>query len=364
MQQLGERSRSRIGLTPNLSLTQLLLGESSSIRVEAEKHLLVLKRVLLLGEGTLGNGTATDGAEHGLDFRGVDDLAEIGLLHDGRGEEEVLLEGRGLGGGAIDLVEGSESRGSPDDEAAEVAAGGELEEVEGVDGGGLNTGDVAESESELLAILVGVVDDEGAATLAVTTASELTLTSAELAGVGNLLDIGTGSDLLEERDGGGSLGDGTVGEGSGGDDEGDLRDGGDVVAAGHQQSGAGGGSESRGSSETLLAKVDLDVPLAPDLGGSEHTTGTALITEGSLAGTVGSSTRDTRNTGNGTTSSPGLGGSLMTSLLGAVGVVRYCGHPKWNSMGTYTAYGWRRFLFMPVWTVWTISGRMGAWIPC
>jgi hypothetical protein len=62
------------------------------------------------------------------------------------------------------------------------------------------------------------------------------------------------------------------------------------------------------------------VPLAPDLGRGEHATGTAHVTEGSLTGTVGSSTRDTGNTGNGTTSSPGLGGSLMTSLLGAAAV--------------------------------------------
>jgi hypothetical protein len=30
----------------------------------------------------------------------------------------------------------------------------------------------------------------------------------------------------------------------------------------------------------------------------------------------------------------------------------------------YTAYGWRRFLFMPVWTEWTMSGRMGACMNC
>ena len=51
---------------------------------------------------------------------------------------------------------------------------------------------------------------------------------------------------------------------------------------------------------SLLALVDLDVPLAPDLGGSEHATRTAHVTESSLTSTVGTTTRDTRDTGNST----------------------------------------------------------------
>ena len=52
---------------------------------------------------------------------------------------------------------------------------------------------------------------------------------------------------------------------------------------------------------SLLAKVDLLVPLSPDLGRSEHATRSAHVTESSLSSTVSSSSRDTRNTGNGTT---------------------------------------------------------------
>lgn len=51
----------------------------------------------------------------------------------------------------------------------------------------------------------------------------------------------------------------------------------------------------------LLALVDLDVPLPPDLGGSEHATGSAHVTKGGLAGTVGTTTRDTGDTGNSAT---------------------------------------------------------------
>jgi hypothetical protein len=54
---------------------------------------------------------------------------------------------------------------------------------------------------------------------------------------------------------------------------------------------------------SLLALVDLDVPLSPDLGRGKHATGTAHVTEGSLTGTVSTTTRDTGNTGNSTTCS-------------------------------------------------------------
>ena len=65
----------------------------------------------------------------------------------------------------------------------------------------------------------------------------------------------------------------------------------------------------------LVALVDLDVPPTPDLGRGEHATGAAHVTEGSLTGTVGTTTRDTGNTGNSTTSSPRLSRGLVTSLL-------------------------------------------------
>lgn len=52
---------------------------------------------------------------------------------------------------------------------------------------------------------------------------------------------------------------------------------------------------------SLLALVDLDVPLAPDLGGSEHATRSAHVTESSLTSTVSTATRDTRNTGDSAT---------------------------------------------------------------
>jgi len=62
-----------------------------------------------------------------------------------------------------------------------VTTGSELEEVQGEDGRSLNTGNVAESADELLAIGLWVVNDQRATASAVSSVSQLTLTSAELA---------------------------------------------------------------------------------------------------------------------------------------------------------------------------------------
>lgn len=53
--------------------------------------------------------------------------------------------------------------------------------------------------------------------------------------------------------------------------------------------------------DVLLAQVDLLVPLSPDLCRGEHATRAAHVTKGSLSSTVSSSSRDTRDTGDGAT---------------------------------------------------------------
>lgn len=241
----------RLGLAlGDLDVAKTLLGVGRGVWVEAEEDLLVAERVLLLHVGALGDGSALGGAEDALDFAAVDELGDVGLSDRVGGEEEVLLEGGRLGGGAVDLVEGLESRRGPDDETAEVTAGGELEEVQAVDGGSLNTRDVAESADEILSILVGVVDDERTTTLLVATVPELTLTSTELAGRLDLLDIGTSTDGLEESKSGRGLGNGGVGEGGRGDNERNLGDGGDVVTTGKEKGSAGRSSDGGSSGET------------------------------------------------------------------------------------------------------------------
>lgn len=247
---LEELSGGRLGLaTLNLLLTKLLLLEGSRVGVQTQHDLLVLERVLLLHTGTLGLGLALGGVEDALDFGAVDETGKVGLGDNVAGEEEVLLEGGGLGGGTVDLVEGLEAGGGPDNESAEVTTRGQLQQVQGVDGRGLDTDDVAETLDQLLAINLGVVDDERTATLAVAAASQLALAGAQLLGALDLLDIGTSTNSLQETESGGGLGKGSGLEGGGVDDKRNLGDGHDLVAAGEEEGGDGGRSQSGGSSE-------------------------------------------------------------------------------------------------------------------
>lgn len=236
-------------------LANLVLGVLGGVRVEAEEDLLVAERVLLLDEGTLGAGLTLGLAEHGLDFGRVDDTGDVGVGKDVGGEEEVLLESRGSSGSTVNFVQSSESRGGPDNEATEVTTGGELEEVEGVDGGCLDTGDVAEGLDELLAVGLGVVDDERTTALAETTATHLTLTGTGLLGLLDLDEVRAGTDGLEEGNGGLGLGDTGALEGLGLNDEGDFGDAGDTVTAGEQKRRNGRSSQGRGGSEASVKRL-------------------------------------------------------------------------------------------------------------
>lgn len=289
--------------TLNLDVTQLLLRVCLSIGVEPEHDLLVLERVLLedtsLSTLLLG-GAAPNGSEDTLDLARVDQTGEVGLGDDVGRQEVVLLSLANRGGGSVDGVEGTEGGLGPDDEPSEVAAGGELEEVQGRHGAGLDTGDVAESLDDAARALIGRVEDnERATTLAVTAATELSLSSTGLARGGHLDDVLVSADSLEESDGSTCLG--QVVESGRGDDEGKLGNIRDAVTTGLDEGDGGRSGQGRRGSKAALSLGDLNVPLAPGLGGRKHTTGAALVTEGSLAGTVGSSSGNTRNTGDSTT---------------------------------------------------------------
>lgn len=236
----------------DLLLTQLLLGESRGVWVQAQHDLLVLERVLLLHTSTLRPGLALGAAQDALYFGAVDQTGKVRLGNDVGGQEEVLLHGGGLGGGAVDLVEGLEGGRGPDDETTEVTTGSQLQQVQGVDGAGLDTGDVAEALDKLLAVDLGVVDDKRAAAVAVAATSELALTGSELLGALDLLQLGTSTDSLQETDSSRSLGDSGTIEGGGVDDERDLGDGHDLVATGKEERRDGGGSQSGSGSEAPI----------------------------------------------------------------------------------------------------------------
>jgi len=209
----------------------------------------------------------------------------------------------------VDTVKGSDSRLGPDDESADVSTGGELEEVELVNRASLDTWDVLERTDDTLILLV---NNEGTSSLPVSPVPHLSLTGTDLARVGDLGDIGVSGDGLEELDSGLGLGGRLDG---GGDDKGDLLDLLDAVTTGEDKGWEGRSGDGRGNGVSLLVLVDLDVPLPPGLGGSEHSTTSAHVTESGLTGSLGSSTTDTGDTGDGTTGTPRLGRGLVTSVL-------------------------------------------------
>jgi hypothetical protein len=120
--------------------------ESLGIGVQTDKDSHVLERILSLGKGALDNGLP-GGADDGLDLVRVDETGKIGVRHDGSGERVLLLEGGALVGSSPEGIELLKGRLGPDDKAAEVTAGSELEEIERLDGAELNAGNVAHGAS-------------------------------------------------------------------------------------------------------------------------------------------------------------------------------------------------------------------------
>ena len=153
-----------------------------------------------------------------------------------------------------------------------------------------------------------------------TTTSKLPFTGSEFARSGDLVDIWAGADGFEELEGSRCLGDCSTVEGFRGDDKRDFWDSGNLMAAGKEKRWDGGCCKSGGRGETsievistllavpeesnsivLLPEVDFLMPLPPDFRRGEHAARSTHITEGSLTGTMCSSTRNTRDTSNSTT---------------------------------------------------------------
>ena len=65
---------------------------------------------------------------------------------------------------------------------------------------------------------------------------------------------------------------------------------------------------------SLLLDVNFSVPSSPGLEGSEHSTFSTRVGEGTLSSSGSTRTRDSGNSGNGSTGTPGDSGVLHTSM--------------------------------------------------
>jgi len=289
---LGLGSKATLGDGGGVSFGEAGMG------VDSGHGLLVLEvvgSVHLGGVGLLVDYSALNGVGH-------EDTTNIRVGEDGTGEEVSVLDSGGLVSGSEDGVQLLEGSLSPDDESANMTSRGKVEEVQLVDVGNTDTGQISESTVDFE--VLGSNNNEGTSLNLLGSVPQASLASVSL-DILATLNIRIGMELLQESQGVLGLVEGL--ENVGGHNQGNLRDVGDLVSAGHHEGGDGSGGNSGGNGIPPLVDVHLAVPSSPGTGGGEHTSSTAHVSEGSLACTVCTSTRDTWNTCHGSTSTPGLG---------------------------------------------------------
>jgi len=238
-------------------------------------------------------------SENGLNFVGVDNSSNIGIGQHGSSKLEVNFLGGLLLVGSVDRVEFFESTLSPDDESSQMTSRSQLKEVQSADSSKFNSRQISEGFGERGVL---VVDNQRSLSLDVSSVSHLSFSSSDFLGFLDLLNISESIDGFEERDSLGGFVD--ILDGLVVDNQGDFWDQFDLVSSGQNQSGDGGSGESRSESVSLLSNRDLLVPFSPGLGGGKHSSSSTHVSESSLAGSVSTSSSNTRNTGNSSTSSP------------------------------------------------------------
>jgi len=198
---LGDTSLSLKGQFSSLSVifSSLFVHSSNSVKVWVQgfSGSFTLQGVSL--DGIVNGDAFLSVSNNRLNGIGVDDLGNIRVSQDSSVEViSVLLDGT-ITVGTEDSVKGFEGRFSPDDESSKVTTGSQLSQVESVNIGDFNSGDVSDS-SEEVNILVAV-DEEGASSESVSLVSELTLTSSDDLGFSNSFNIIIRTDSSQESNG-------------------------------------------------------------------------------------------------------------------------------------------------------------------
>ena len=249
-----------------------------------------------------------DFSKSGLNLVGVNNSSEVSTFHGGTVESVSSLLDTGLSGGSEDVVKSSEGGRSVDNESSEVTTRGELEEVKSVDVASVNSGQVS---SVLVNVGIFIVEDkEGSLSHGESGVSEFTLTGSHVLGSTDSSKIGGGTEGLESGEHGtGGLVRVKVGN------HGEFGDGVNSVSSGENEGSASGGSEASSDGVSLLLGVDLSVPFSPGSEGSEHATLSAHVTESGLSSSGGTRSGNSGNTSDSTSSTPRLGGVLMSLLV-------------------------------------------------
>jgi len=276
----------------------LRLSGSSSIRGDLLKSLDRLDGVLLSEESGWGSLGRVD---NGLNLIGVDDSGEVGVRHLGG------LDWSLGGSGSVHGVELGEGGFSVDDESTHVSSRGKLKKVESLNVAKFNSTEVSES---LFDSIVGSVNNKRSTSHGVSSVSHLSLSGSDLLGGQASVDILVSSNLGQAGLGGGGL----VHVLNVREDQWNLRNVVDGMTSGHNQSRDGSCGKSGSNGESSLALVDLSVPLSPSLGWGEHSSTSAHVSEGSLSGSLGSSSGNSWNSGDGSSSSPRDGTGLVTGV--------------------------------------------------
>merc|ERR1719278_1270766 len=313
-----------LGLLQSLNPEVLLLGQlsvllhHSGVRVQLKHSPDVLEGV---GPDHGPGDLAVGGAQHCPDGLRLEQSGEICVGHLWLGKVPASLGCCCLSPCAVKPIKFLKCRLSPDAEPANVAAWGELQQVQVVNLDDINTRDVPESLGDTLVL---VIDDEGAQLLHMTPAPQLALAGAHTAGGVNLGDIGPSLVPPEELN---SLLCASEALDGVGNHQRHLRDSIDDVSLCHDECWHSSCGDGGAHGVPLLGNADLPVPPSPLLGGSEHASSSAHVSKGSLARPVGTATPDPWDPSNSTTSSPRLGRGLVTSRLRhAVGLTLVLGN--------------------------------------
>jgi len=258
---------------------------------------LVLEWVLLVDSRS--SWLVLSSVEDVLDLIGVDDLGDIRVLQEVGAESVTRLElGRAVGA-AVDVVQSSDGTFSPDAESAEVTSGSEMSDVESVDVEEVDARNVSDGSGEILALVV--TNDERTSSVLESSVSELALASSDLFGESDSVDVLIDLESLEESDGVlglGELVDSVV------QDQRELGNAHNSVTSSENQWGDSGGGDGGSQSVSSLLEVNLSVPSSPGSEWVDHSTTTAHVTVGTLAGSAGSGASHSRNSGHSSTGTP------------------------------------------------------------